>query len=160
LEESPDVNDEAYTSAAARTVLEDAASAAKALGQSAPPRWSKIAAGLVVPFDSARGIHPEFAGYKGQLVKQADVTLMQYPWAFPMAAKTARADLDYYVPRSDPGGPSMTDAVEKKRKRKREDRGPGNRPAESKTRRREGKGEKEVEKQRQGGTEQEQVGKG
>src|SRR6202012_5391297 len=85
--------------------------AAKALGQSAPPQWAKIAAGLVVPVDSALGIHPEFAGYGGQLVKQADVTLMQYPWAFPMSAKVARGDLDYYVPRSDPGGPSMTDAV-------------------------------------------------
>jgi trehalose/maltose hydrolase-like predicted phosphorylase len=110
-EENPDVNDEAYTNVAARTVLEDAASAAKALGESAPARWSKIAAGLAVPVDSALGIHPEFAGYKGQLVKQADVTLMQYPWAAPMSAKVARADLDYYVPRSDPGGPSMTDAV-------------------------------------------------
>ena len=110
-EENPNVSDEAYTNSAARTVLEDATSAAKALGQSAPPQWSKIAAGLVVPVDSALGIHPEFAGYKGQLVKQADVTLMQYPWATPMSAKVARADLDYYVPRSDPGGPSMTDAV-------------------------------------------------
>jgi trehalose/maltose hydrolase-like predicted phosphorylase len=110
-EENPDVNDEAYTNAAARTVLEDAASAAKALGEASPPQWAKIAAGLVVPVDSALGIHPEFAGYRGQLVKQADVTLMQYPWAFPMSAKVARADLDYYVPRSDPGGPSMTDAV-------------------------------------------------
>jgi trehalose/maltose hydrolase-like predicted phosphorylase len=108
-EENPDVSDEAYTNAAAATVLEDAASAAKALGRTAPARWAKIAAGLVVPI--ARGIHPEFAGYKGQLVKQADVTLMQYPWAFPMPKRVARADLDYYVPRSDPGGPSMTDAV-------------------------------------------------
>lgn len=110
-EENPDVNDEAYTNVAAKTVLEDAASAARALGESAPARWAKIAAGLVVPVDPALGIHPEFAGYKGQLVKQADVTLMQYPWAFPMPKKVARADLDYYVPRSDPGGPSMTDAV-------------------------------------------------
>jgi trehalose/maltose hydrolase-like predicted phosphorylase len=110
-EENPNVADEAYTNVAARTVLEDATSAAQALGEAAPPRWSKIAAGLVVPVDSELGIHPEFAGYGGQLVKQADVTLMQYPWAFPMSAKVARADLDYYVPRSDPGGPSMTDAV-------------------------------------------------
>jgi trehalose/maltose hydrolase-like predicted phosphorylase len=110
-EENPNVNDEAYTNAAAATVLEDAARAAKALGEAAPPRWATIAAGLVVPVDPALGIHPEFAGYKGQLVKQADVTLMQYPWAFPMSKQVARADLDYYVPRSDPGGPSMTDAV-------------------------------------------------
>ena len=110
-EENPNVTDEAYTNAAAATVLEDATLAAKAIGQAAPPRWAKIAGGLAVPVDSKLDIHPEFAGYSGQLVKQADVTLMQYPWAWPMTDKTALADLDYYVPRSDPGGPSMTDAV-------------------------------------------------
>ncbi|HWH20179.1 MAG TPA: glycosyl hydrolase family 65 protein [Solirubrobacterales bacterium] len=110
-EENPNVSDEAYTNVAAKTVLEDATSAAKIVGASAPPRWSTIAAGLVVPFDRKLGIHPEFDGYGGQLVKQADVTLMQYPWQFSMAKSVAQADLDYYVPRSDPEGPSMTDAV-------------------------------------------------
>ena len=110
-EENPNVNDEAYTNVAAKTVLEDATAAAKIVGASAPASWSKIATGLVVPVDQKLGIHPEFAGYGGQLVKQADVTLMQYPWRFPMPKSVAKADLDYYVPRSDPEGPSMTDAV-------------------------------------------------
>jgi trehalose/maltose hydrolase-like predicted phosphorylase len=110
-EENPNVKDEVYTNVAAKTVLEDAASAAQAIGQPAPPRWSNIAHDLAVPFDRAEGIHPEFDGYGGQLVKQADATLVQYPWDLPMPRKAALADLDYYVPRSDPGGPSMTDAV-------------------------------------------------
>jgi hypothetical protein len=92
-------------------VLRDATRAAQALSVAAPARWATIADGLVDPVDPALGIHPEFAGYGGQLVKQADVTLMQYPWEASMTAQTAGADLDYYVPRSDPGGPSMTDAV-------------------------------------------------
>jgi trehalose/maltose hydrolase-like predicted phosphorylase len=110
-EENPNVKDEAYTNVAAKTVLEDATSAAKIVGASAPPSWTKIAAGLVVPVDQKLGIHPEFDGYGGQLVKQADVTLMQYPWRYPMPKSLAQADLNYYVPRSDPEGPSMTDAV-------------------------------------------------
>jgi trehalose/maltose hydrolase-like predicted phosphorylase len=110
-EENPNVNDEAYTNVAAKTVLEDATAAAKIVGASVPASWSKIAAGLVVPVDRKLGIHPEFAGYGGQLVKQADVTLMQYPWRFPMPKSVAKADLNYYVPRDDPEGPSMTDAV-------------------------------------------------
>jgi hypothetical protein len=57
------------------------------------------------------GIHPEFSGYGGQLVKQADVTMLQYPWAYPMSPKLASSDINYYVPRSDPGGPSMDDAI-------------------------------------------------
>ena len=108
-EENPDVNDEAYTNVAAATTLRLATAAARALGRAAPPSWSRIAAGLVVPV--ANGIHPEFAGYQGQLVKQADVTMLQYPWARPMSATVAQRDLNYYVPRSDPGGPSMDDAI-------------------------------------------------
>jgi hypothetical protein len=45
------------------------------------------------------------------MVKQADVTLIQYPWAFPMPRRLATNDINYYVPRTDPTGPSMSDAV-------------------------------------------------
>jgi len=108
-EENPDVNDEAYTNAAAATTLEDAISAAHVLGLPVPAAWARIARNLAVR--TSRGIHPEFAGYRGQLVKQADVTLLQYPWAYPMPAGVASADINYYVPRTDPTGPSMSDAV-------------------------------------------------
>ena len=37
-------------------------------------------------------------------VKQADVTLLAYPWENPQSAAVTRADLDWYVPRTDPGG--------------------------------------------------------
>ncbi len=110
-EENPDVGDEAYTNVAAATTLRVATQAAQALGRSAPASWLQIANGLVVPVDPATQTHPEFAGYQGQLVKQADVTMLQYPWQQPMSATVAQHDLDYYVPRSDPGGPSMDDAI-------------------------------------------------
>jgi trehalose/maltose hydrolase-like predicted phosphorylase len=109
-EENPDVNDEAYTNVAAKTTLEDAIQAAQVVGASVPANWSQIATGLVVPVNS-RHIHPEFSGYRNQLVKQADVTLIQYPWEFPMKASLAQNDINFYVPRTDPTGPSMSDAV-------------------------------------------------
>jgi trehalose/maltose hydrolase-like predicted phosphorylase len=108
-EENPDVGDEVYTNVAAATTLRDAVQAAQVVGASSPASWSQIAANMYVP--TANGIHPELSGYQGQMVKQADVTLLQYPWAYPMSAGVAQNDLDYYVPRSDPGGPSMSDAV-------------------------------------------------
>jgi trehalose/maltose hydrolase-like predicted phosphorylase len=108
-EENPDVNDEAFTNVGAKTTLQNAISAANVLGMPVPPSWPTIAAGLVVPIKS--GIHPEFASYRSQLVKQADVTLLQYPWLFPMSARVAQNDINFYVPRTDPGGPSMSDAV-------------------------------------------------
>jgi trehalose/maltose hydrolase-like predicted phosphorylase len=110
-EENPNVNDEVYTNVGAMRTLEDAVQAAQVLGISAPPSWSQIAANLAVPVDNALNMHPEFAGYGNQLVKQADVTLLQYPWGYTMPSKLAQGDINFYVPRTDPGGPSMTDAV-------------------------------------------------
>jgi trehalose/maltose hydrolase-like predicted phosphorylase len=112
-EENPDVNDAAFTNAGAKTTLQDAVAAAAALGQTPPPSWSQIAAGLSVPTAVTGGtrIHPEYSGYGGQLVKQADVTLLQYPWQLPMSRSVAQNDINYYVPRTDPSGPSMSDAV-------------------------------------------------
>lgn len=110
-EENPDVDDEAYTNVAAAATLRIATDAAHVLGVTPPANWSAIAAHLAPPYDVSRDLHPEFAGYQGQMVKQADVTMVQYPWAYPMSASTATNDLNYYVPRSDPGGPSMSDAI-------------------------------------------------
>jgi trehalose/maltose hydrolase-like predicted phosphorylase len=112
-EENPNVNDAAFTNVGAKTTLQDAIAAARVIGQTPPAAWAQIASGLVVPTVVRGGhrIHPEFAGYGGQLVKQADVTLLQYPWQYPMPASVARNDISYYVPRTDPMGPSMSDAV-------------------------------------------------
>jgi trehalose/maltose hydrolase-like predicted phosphorylase len=110
-EENPNVGDELYTNVAAKTTLDDAAEAAHVLGKRPPAGWSRIASSIVVLTDRTRGIHPEFSRYGGQLVKQADVTLLQYPWAYPMPASVGLNDINYYVPRTDPNGPSMSDAV-------------------------------------------------
>jgi hypothetical protein len=50
----------------------------------APPRWAEAANGLVVlgsrPLDGLPAVRPEYAGYAGGQVKQADVVLLTYPW--------------------------------------------------------------------------------
>ena len=76
-----------------------------------PAAWLQIASGLVVPTDAALGAQPEFAGYQGQMVKQADVTLLEYPWDYPLPPNVEQDNLNYYVPRTDPQGPSMSDSV-------------------------------------------------
>jgi trehalose/maltose hydrolase-like predicted phosphorylase len=110
-EENPDVNDEVYTNVAAATTLLDATAAAKVIGASAPASWAAIAHGLVVLYDSGQGVNPEFSGYQGQMVKQADATMLYYPWGYATAAAVPQNNLNYYVPRTDPGGPSMSDAI-------------------------------------------------
>ena len=92
--------------------LRDAVAGRAGARQSAPPRTGRRSRpAWSCSMRRAPSIHPEFTGYGGQLVKQADVTLLQYPWAFPMSPLVAQNDLDYYVPRSDPDGPSMSDAI-------------------------------------------------
>jgi trehalose/maltose hydrolase-like predicted phosphorylase len=110
-EENADVNDEVYTNAAAATVLTDAVRAAKIVGIAAPPTWTRIASGLVVPADPSLGIDPEFSGYQGQLIKQADASMLEYPLGYPISPAVAKGNVDYYTPRTDPKGPSMSDAI-------------------------------------------------
>jgi trehalose/maltose hydrolase-like predicted phosphorylase len=105
------VDNSVTTNAGAQASLRIAIRAAGIVGRSADPAWGKVADGLKIPVDAGANIHPEFDGYAGQTVKQADVTLLQYPWAVPMAPGLAQNDLDYYQARTDPNGPSMTDAI-------------------------------------------------
>ena len=56
-EENPDVNDEAYTNVAAATTLRTRRARRQVLGADAPASWTRIATGLVVPYDTARE-HP------------------------------------------------------------------------------------------------------
>ncbi|MEV6008640.1 ricin-type beta-trefoil lectin domain protein [Streptomyces sp. NPDC051976] len=105
------VDNSAYTNASAQASLRIAVQAAALTGRSADPAWAKVADGLKVPVDAADNIHSEFDGYSGQTVKQADVTMLQYPWAVSMPSALAQGDLDYYAQHTDPDGPSMTDSI-------------------------------------------------
>jgi trehalose/maltose hydrolase-like predicted phosphorylase len=105
------VDDSVYTNTAARDALRIATDIANLTGHRADPRWNQVAQQLRQPFDTISNVHPEFAGYTGDTVKQADVTLLSYPWENPQPAAVTQADLDHYVPRTDPDGPSMTDAI-------------------------------------------------
>ncbi|MBV9382522.1 MAG: discoidin domain-containing protein [Streptosporangiaceae bacterium] len=110
-EENPDVNDEVYTNVAAAATLRMAVQAARVVGARPPASWARIANGLVVLYDPRSGVNPEFSGYQGEMVKQADATMLYYPWGYASSPSSPQADLNYYVPRTDPGGPSMSDAI-------------------------------------------------
>jgi protein-glucosylgalactosylhydroxylysine glucosidase len=102
------VNDSVFTNAAAIMSLDAATPAAGFLGEKPDPEWERVARSLVVLLDKARGIHPEFEGYKGDEIKQADVVLLGYPLGLNMTRKVRANDLDYYARRTDADGPAMT----------------------------------------------------
>jgi trehalose/maltose hydrolase-like predicted phosphorylase len=109
------VDDSVYTNVGAKTTLELAARAAGELGQPVPPLWREVAGGLVVlparQWDAWCCMRPEFRGYLGDQVKQADAVMLTYPWEYPQPRVADVSDLDFYATHYDPNGPAMTDSV-------------------------------------------------
>lgn len=100
-------DDFAYVNGTAKRALQIAA----AFAQRPEPRWQQVADGLLQPFDEALGIHPEYDGYDGRKIKQADVVLMSYPWALVADPLQVRRDLEYYAQRTATEAPAMSRAI-------------------------------------------------
>jgi trehalose/maltose hydrolase-like predicted phosphorylase len=110
-EYAEDEDDFPYVNGSARRTLEIAAALAEALGETAPARWREMAAGLAIPFDDEHRRHPEYLGYDGRTIKQADVVLMSYPWGLVGDPEVVRNDLEYYQPRTAENAPAMSHAI-------------------------------------------------
>lgn len=65
---------------------------------------------LRIPFDQQQ-VFQQYDGYQGGTVKQAGSVLLRYPLEWPTSPEAASKKLDFCAPRTDPDGPSMTDAV-------------------------------------------------
>jgi len=99
------VDDQLYTVGAGAATLAFCGAAAAALGLPAlPPLWAEIARSPYLPVNgslySEGPVHPEYAGYSGAHINQADVALLQYPLGIQFDAELARRDLDYYSGRT------------------------------------------------------------
>jgi protein-glucosylgalactosylhydroxylysine glucosidase len=105
------VDNNAFTNAAAKANLRDAEAAAKILGLNANPDWEIVANNIPV-LKLPDGITREYAGYNGEGIKQADVNLLAYPLQEITDRQQIRRDLDYYSKRvPNEGTPAMTQAV-------------------------------------------------
>jgi hypothetical protein len=111
-------DDDVATNLAFRAALRAAEEAAKRLGRAAPARWREVADGLVVQKPIATpdgkvpaGIIPEYTGYNGHPIKQADLVLAFYPLGLALAPEVVRANVDYYRDRVI-WGPLMTEQVD------------------------------------------------
>jgi hypothetical protein len=95
------VDDSAYTVGVGAATLAFCGVAARALGLPPPPQlWADIASAPYLPTSdtlySGGPVHPEFTGYAGAHINQADVALLQYPLGVEFERKLALRDLDYY----------------------------------------------------------------
>lgn len=104
------VDNNAFTNAAAITVLRQATLAARELGLRPDPMWTTVANGIPVK-QFKDGITREHDSYNGEVIKQADVNLLAFPLNFITDKETIRKDLDYYSKRVTSNGPAMTHGI-------------------------------------------------
>jgi protein-glucosylgalactosylhydroxylysine glucosidase len=105
------VDNDAFTNAAAKAVLQYATEAAKLLGITADADWMNVANNIPV-LKMADGVTKEHATYNGEGIKQGDVNLLAYPLKEITDPKQVRKDLAYYETRvPNEGTPAMTQAI-------------------------------------------------
>jgi trehalose/maltose hydrolase-like predicted phosphorylase len=105
------VDNNAWTNAAAKAVLEYATKAAGILNITADPDWMLVANNIPI-LKMENGVTREHAAYHGEGIKQADVNLLAYPLKEITDTARIRRDLDYYSARvPNEGTPAMTQAI-------------------------------------------------
>lgn len=105
------VDDNAFTNAAAMLNLEYANAAARILGHKENRTWKEIAENMAFG-QSEDGVTLEHASYKGENIKQADVNLLAYPLQTIKDKEQIIRDLEYYQTRiPEKNTPTMTQAI-------------------------------------------------
>ena len=105
------VDNDAFTNAAAKAVLQYATEAAKIINVTADADWLEVAKNIpILKFDD--GVTKEHATYHGEGIKQTDVNLLAYPLKEVTDPKQIKKDLEYYEKRvPNEGTPAMTQAI-------------------------------------------------
>ncbi len=105
------VDNNAFTNAAAKANLQNATEAAKILGIAPNTDWMNVANNIPI-LKLENGVTKEHASYHGEGIKQADVNLLAYPLKEITDAAQIKKDLEYYDSRvPNEGTPAMTQAV-------------------------------------------------
>ncbi|HEV8084672.1 MAG TPA: glycoside hydrolase family 65 protein [Chitinophagaceae bacterium] len=103
------VDNNAFTNAAAKANLQYAIMAANILNEQPDPDWTDVEKNI--PILKLNGVTAEHASYNGEKIKQADVNLLSYPLKEIMDPAQIRKDLEYYESRVGEGSPAMTHAI-------------------------------------------------
>ncbi len=105
------VNNNAFTNAAAKLNLKNANAAAAILGLPENKDWELVEQNIpILKFPD--GVTKEHETYKGEGIKQADVNLLAYPLKTITDKNQIENDLAYYETRiPDEGTPAMTHAI-------------------------------------------------
>mmetsp|Transcript_6734 Transcript_6734/g.16902 ORF Transcript_6734/g.16902 Transcript_6734/m.16902 type:complete len:720 (-) Transcript_6734:341-2500(-) len=106
------VNNSVYTNAVAAESIFIAAKIAAAIGESFPAEYVDVAHHLRILLDNSSRRHLEYEGYEWEMeIKQADVTLLQYPLGWDMDDDIALNDLNYYQGVTKEGSVAMANSA-------------------------------------------------
>nr|WP_315186461.1 glycoside hydrolase family 65 protein [uncultured Flavobacterium sp.] len=104
------VDDNAFTNASAIEALKNTIKAATILNEPIDPKWVEVSDKLIIHTEN--GITQNYKGYKGQMIKQADVNLLAYPLHIITERTQIEKDLEYYSEKIDKkDGPAMASGV-------------------------------------------------
>ncbi|WP_348813276.1 glycosyl hydrolase family 95 catalytic domain-containing protein [Flavobacterium maritimum] len=104
------VDDNAFTNASAIESLKNTIKAATILNEVVDPKWKEVSDKLMI--HSENGVTQNYKGYKGQMIKQADVNLLAYPLHIITDKAQIKRDLEYYTEKIDKkDGPAMASGV-------------------------------------------------
>jgi trehalose/maltose hydrolase-like predicted phosphorylase len=104
------VDNNAFTNAAAKANLRYAVMAANILHQPVDTDWINVEKNIPI-LKLANGVTSEYAGYNGIKIKQADVNLLAYPLKEITDPEQIKKNLAYYESRVGEGSPAMTHAI-------------------------------------------------
>ena len=104
------VDNNAFTNAAAKANLRYAVMAANILKQKPDPDWINVEKNIPI-LKLENGVTSEHATYHGEKIKQADVNLLSYPLKEITDPQQIKKDLEYYERRIGEGSPAMTHAI-------------------------------------------------
>ena len=104
------VDNNAFTNAAAKANLRYAVMAATILHQPVDTDWVDVEKNIPI-LKLPNGVTSEYAGYNGIKIKQADVNLLAYPLKEISDPVQIKKDLSYYESRVGEGSPAMTHAI-------------------------------------------------
>ncbi|MFV5700557.1 glycosyl hydrolase family 95 catalytic domain-containing protein [Flavobacterium sp. XS2P12] len=104
------IDDNAFTNASAIESLKNTIKAATILNEPIDPRWIAVSDKLAIHVEN--GITQNYKGYRGQIIKQADVNLLAYPLHVITDKDQIKRDLEYYAEKIDKkDGPAMSSGV-------------------------------------------------
>ncbi len=104
------VDDNAFTNAAAKANLQYAIMASNILKEKANPDWADVEKNIPI-LKLSNGVTSEHAAYAGGKIKQTDVNLLSYPLKEITDPAQIKKDLEYYESRIGEGSPAMTHAI-------------------------------------------------